>query len=164
MHRCYCLMVNKMFDKISEINHTQTKLTIKIGNRKLINWNKKDFFEKLNKIFIDDLNLLFKEWHQKKRKKETSVKIVYLTILIILLNNGLRLTETLESFKKWIQKGDKELIPKILQINRDTIIEAINLGFGSIENIKSDLVRIWCLENYGIDLNTLRKVYLMTKG
>jgi len=113
---------------------------------------------------MDDLNLLFKEWHRKKRKKETSVKIVYLTILIILLNSGLRLTETLESFKKWIQKGDKELIPKILQINRDTIIEAINLGFGSIENIKSDLVRIWCLENYGIDLNTLRKVYLMTKG
>jgi len=146
-----------------EIDPSQTRLVSRTGNKKVINWDRRIPFEHLSRKFMDDLNLFIAEWYRKKRKKNISKQLIYITILLIQLYNGLRISEAIDGFKEWINTGNKEvqvrvrkrkdneyrvvMIPDVISFNRNILEKAIDLGFGSMDNIKPGPIKKWSISS-----------------
>jgi len=139
-------------------------------------WDRKIPFETLSKKLLEDFNLLISEWYRKNRKRYLSKQLIYLTIAIIQLYNGLRAGEAVEAFKEWINTGKDEVIirvekrkdkdawryaviPAVVRFNRNVIERALDLGFSSLDEIKKKNYEKWFLVTYNINTHTLRKAW-----
>jgi len=139
-------------------------------------WDKKIPFEQLARRLVDEFNLTISQWYRSKKKKNVSKKLIYLSILLIQLYNGVRIGEAVWAFKEWIVRGVNEpivgigkrkdgfakefLIPDLLSFNRPTIERAITFAFNNnLDLITPKKLESWSLKTLEINTHTFRKAW-----
>lgn len=135
-------------------------------------WGKKIPYSVLLEITLTLFTITILQWQRKKkRKKWLSSRLVYLSILLIQLYNGLRVGEATKLFKRWLLNGNQTLtierrnlkenlkieIPDIVRKNKEELRKAGEMIFGvKLRNLKSEKVKIWSKRTLGINTTTFQ--------
>ncbi|WP_456471664.1 hypothetical protein [Methanocaldococcus sp.] len=133
-------------------------------------WNKKIKFEDalndLKDIFFNSLKFYFR----KDRKKQIGKSLIYSSIAIIQLTNGLIASEAVESFKNWLLMDNPICVLRRKRIERKVIIPPILEKYKKLlkkiyleEFNKNELdvnkYRVWCQYNLKINTHSLKYAF-----
>ena len=134
-------------------------------------WDKGiDFKIMLNELkdsFID----LIKLYYKKERKKQIAKSILYYSIALIQLTNGLRASEAVEALKNYIEHNkavcrvrkrkdniEREvIIPNLIHLHKPLLEKIYYEVFNS--NIDTNKYKVWCLYNLKTNSHSLRYAF-----
>ncbi len=129
-------------------------------------WDKGlDFKETLKKL------LSFKKWLRSSPEmtKTRRVQLRNVNILLLALLNGLRISEAVECYYKWLEDPSmKEITVRVAKSKREKYRLCVTIGLDAVdhrltkdlEKPKPNTLQTWCIERFGFNTHSLRYAFI----